>query len=325
MGWGRGVASTGVGRSTAAGRVQRVSFCSAILLSVCVPLLLVVRASLTGWVSPSWLSPAIGFAALAWAVSFVALLLSSTALKRQGITSLSTRSRFYGRAPRGVLVAAWTLLLIAGLVMVLIAGQQLLPAWQLGSSPSHATATAVMDRTSCARCSTQVIVTYQPAGVSVTATLAGVDGASAADLPGLALVYDPAHPDRVMRTVDWASGRHGDTGLLLGGLTLLLCAVLVPVLQIRRRRRKFGTLRPGVQIVAIRRQRRGRVETWRVEFADGTGTNYTDTPRFRVALRSKLADQGGTGLDLIGHAQLDRADQTPTGPRTRGTGLSSPL
>lgn len=296
----------GLAAPTGASRVHRFSVWSSGLLLVSLFVLLMVFLALDGgWVGTSWLGPAFMFLAAALVVSVTVMGFAASALKRQG-TTLTRRGRHYGQAPRLTLSLGAALMIFVAVIMMVASGQLTAPAFELGSSPAHALATTVHeDPAACAKCATPLVVTFEVGSNVVTAEVTRTGGLTGADRRGLPLVYDPQHPGRVMRASDWVSGRHLDNGVLPLGLALLITTVGVSALQIRRRRRKFGLLRPGVPATSIDLRQRGRANAWRVQFVDHSHTSYNNTPDFRDALRAKLTSQGSTGLDMIHDAQLD--------------------
>jgi hypothetical protein len=144
-------------------------------------------------------------------------------------------------------------------------------------------------------------VGFRSGGRTVLAELAESNGLDDGDRPGLRLVYDPAHPERVMRWADWRSGRSGDSRIAAAGAGLVVVTVLVPVMVLRRRTRRFGTLKPGTPLKRVRLGQLGGYPTWHVTFADGTRARYVDTVPTRQALRERLGPDGV--LSLKAHAQ----------------------
>ncbi len=297
--------AAGVVAPTPTSRLHRVSLWSAGLLMLSLFVLLMVSFTLDkGWADTSWLGPAFGVVAAALVASVTVMGFATAALKRDG-TGVTRRGRHYTQAPRITLSLGTALVFFVAVIMMVASGELTVPAFELGSSPAYAVATTVNeDNVPCAKCATPLVVTFPVGSNLVTAEVTRTDGLTAADRPGLPLVYDPQHPGRVMRTSNWQSGRHLDDGVLPLGLALLLTTVGVSVLHIRRRRRKFGRLRPGVHVTSIQYRERGRAKSWRVEFADHTHTTYDNAPDFRTALRAKLTGQGSTGLDMINNAKL---------------------
>jgi hypothetical protein len=251
-----------------------------------------------GWADTSWLGFTFGGLAAALVASVTLLGYAAARLKDHGMT-VARRGRHFGQAPRLPRTFGAFLLSFVAVIMMVASGELTVPAYELGSSPAHAMATTIHeDRATCAKCSTQLVVTF-PVGSSVeTADVLRTGNLTPADRPGLPLVYDPRHPGRVMRASDWVSGRHLDNGILPLGLALLVAIVGVSVLQIRRRRRKFGLLRPGVVVTSIQYREQRRAKSWRVTFADHTHTTYDNTPDFRTALRTKLTGQRNLSTSL---------------------------
>lgn len=188
-------------------------------------------------------------------------------------------------------------------VAFLVSSQQVLPALSLGERPVHVTALTAGDVAGCSRCASRV--TFVVAGHTVTAPLVGATDTGNHLAPGLPLVYDLAHPDRVMTERDWQAGRSAsDIGATVGGLAVWPLFTGLLVVMTRRRRRKFKELRPNVGLRSVQRRRTQRgLAMWRVRFDDGKKVDYQDNQNFRDILRDKLQLPGS-------HADVD--DQTRT-------------
>jgi len=269
--------------------VQRIGVWLAMLLGAALPVTLVAHEMLTGFVNPDWLGAVFVLVIIALPVTIGALAWSKRILRNRGIQRLSVET-YYPQVPRQPLIYAWTTMLIVGVVMISMAGQRVLPAWLLGPTPAHTVALTAREGASCRKCSVPVVVTFDVNGTLTSATLAGADGLQGGDETGLSLVFDPKHPDRVMRSSDWRQARQsGERALLVTGLGVLALCLLIPVTVIRRRRAQFGTLKPGTRVISIHDQTKAQRAAVHVEFADNTATTYLDTPRLRAALRQRMA------------------------------------
>lgn len=254
--------------------------------------MLMIGGMLSGFARPIWMLN-VGLASIP---TFLVLLVIALVLKTQmPPDARAPTTKYFGQIPRTWLTMLATLPLIGGLALVMIGLQVLVPALALGTHPSRALAERIVAGPPCGNCARPVYVRFQTAtGETVSATLAGADGTQDGDRIGTPLVYDPADPVRVMRQSDWLAGR-GPTaaGLVSGGVAVEAVLVLAVILTIRRTRRVFGQLKPGLQLARVRSRRVRSGRAWRVEFSDASGTRYADSERIRPALLARL-DQAPT-------------------------------
>jgi hypothetical protein len=294
-------------------RIRHVTGFLAVLLPVVLVGLLLAVLLLPSFARPSWVEPGVVGLSVAWVADVMLFRQTSGHLKRAGRTE-----SYFSQFPRLGLLSVWSLLLIGAVALIDLPGQEVVAARLLGPTPAHATLISAKEGPYCRhycprhRQTRPVVATFDAGGSTVTASLVASGGYDRTeDQAGEPLVYDPRHPQRVMRASDWAAGRSQlDAVLLLVGLVLLLPVLVVPVPVMLRRRRRFGTLKPGTAIRSVEfltsRWFR-KYPAWRVRFADGTATRYQNTSRFRSALRARIDEAGMAGLDPFARALLAQA------------------
>jgi hypothetical protein len=269
---------------------QRVVVTLGLVVLFCGVGLLMLGGTLSGFARPVWM-PIAGLTSIPLFLILVGIALI---LKRKTPLAVSGTATpgYFGQVPRFWLSALGTLPLIVGLVLILMSLQVSVPALALGSHPERALAQdIVLGRPCGSKCNRPVWVQFRTLdGVTVVARLAGADGGlEDGDGPGRPLVFDPTKPSRVMRESDWADGRGVTSAALAGGGVVVLATLIFSmVLTIRRRRRVFGGLKPGVTIVRVRSKRVRSGLAWRVDFADHSRATYADGDRIRPALLERL-------------------------------------
>lgn len=268
--------------------VQRVIAVAAlfVLLTGCVAMGL--ASVLSGFVRPRWLV----LVAVLWVPAFLVLIAVLVVLRRRlGAVAAPDDFSYFGQLPRIWAMVLGTLVLIGGVSAVLAGLQKWTPAVALGPHPAHGVAILMSQGPPCGRCSRTVWVTFVTTDSrAVSEPLAAADGLNASDGAGTALVYDGADPSHVMRESDWRAGRGPDSAWLIGGGVVTLSGLLAAmVLMTRRRRLRFGRLRPGERITRVRSRRRRRGIFWRVEFGDRARTTYVDSARLRATLLARVA------------------------------------
>jgi len=265
-------------------------------------LVMFLALALPPWLRPTWLVVTAWILPFSFA-AFVGAVRVTRYVGRKRTTAGGNESNNLTNGTVRLSLQAWPILItvvvyLLGLVAVLVSASQVLPAMSLGERPARVTAFAAGGVPGCSTCPSRV--SFSTAGQTVTAPLAGAIDTGNHLAPGLPLVFDRAHPDRVMTLRDWQAGRSAsDLSGTFGGLAILLLWTVLLVVLIRRRQHKFKDLRPGIGLIGIQRRQLGRGQgAWRVRFVDGKRATYLDDQACRVTLRERLRMPGADiGLD----------------------------
>lgn len=269
-----------------------------VLLLGCVAML--YAQVMSGFVDSAWVALA---GAGAMPVFFVLLLVFVLLGKSEPAMSPASLS-FHPQVPRRWLTLIGTLVLIGGITLITLSATVTVPALALGSHPARAAAENMGQGPPCRKCARAVWVDFRTAdGDEISARLAGADGLAANDGRLTELVYDPVHPTHVMRQSDWRAGHSGNAAWgTFAGIAILIALVLAMIVEIRRRRRIFGDLRPGLPIVEVRSRSVRSGLAWKVGFGDQTSTSYFDSQ----AVRSNLSERIAAGSLTISTEDLRR-------------------
>lgn len=292
---------SGSGPPDARSRVLRakrnlcVAACATVALTLALLAVLGLR-SWTGFVRPHWIGLATALAGGAWGLSLIALQTTFAAARKAVPVPGAALPRYFHQVARTRVALAGILLFVAGGYLVVAGAETAVPAALLGAHPARAAALSLTRGHSCPKCPVAISVTFRVSDRQVTAVLTG--GSSAGDKTDMALAFDPVRPTRVMRAGDWSAGRGARGAGQLGAGVALVITVLVGTFAIgRRRRRKFGHLRPEVALRSVARATRRTGSAWTVQFADGAAADYLNTPALRAALRARLGAAGLAVLD----------------------------
>ena len=252
--------------------------------------------ALPPWLRPTWLVVTAWILPIVFVV-FVGAVRVARYLRRKSTTangnqSINLTDRTVRLSPQAWPILITVVVYVLSPVAVLVSASQVLPAMSLGERPARATALAAGGVPGCSTCPSRV--SFSTAGQIVTAPLAGAIDTGNRLAPGLQLVFDRVHPNRVMTVRDWQAGRSAsDLSGTFGGLAILLSWTGLLVVLTRRRQHQFKDLRPGVGLRSVRRRqpRRG-LGAWLVSFVDGKRATYVDDQTFRDTLRERLRMPG---------------------------------
>lgn len=248
----------------------------------------VLHFSLTPAFFPAWLGTA---AVVVAAVSGLAVPLwayPAVALSSHGATRPEERP--WHLQPSTPLVLSSSAAMVVLCIWLTFSLDTVAPAMILGAHPARTTADAVtLVRATCRRCEDQLVVSFRTStGRVVTARMPGSSFVPVS--VGESLVYDEQSPARVTTERAWVAGRSDQRSPIESVVAMTVLMGLL-VGRARRRRIRFGDLRPGVPVTSVHRVK----ATATVRFADGVAATYVATNAFDDALASKVTRDGKPG------------------------------
>lgn len=184
--------------------------------------------------------------------------------------------------------AVSALVAVGAMVVLSFVVDGALPALVLGAQPGRSVAeSADLREASGRREVDRTRVWFETSsGVRVKAWAADPDYVLG---PGTKVVFDPQNPQRVMPESTWEKERSSPWKLPLL-LVLWLGVIAAPFVIRRSRSAWYGTLQPGLHIVAAKRVRRTKLV--RLDWDDGSSATFVDIPGFREAVERRLHEDG---------------------------------
>ncbi|SDJ48236.1 hypothetical protein SAMN05444157_3579 [Frankineae bacterium MT45] len=215
----------------------------------------------------------------------------------------------YAMARRAWAAVACVAVYLISVLAIVVPASDAVAAHRLGADPGRAITFSVHQ--GCERCST--IVGYSVATTLYREPLQGSNGGVSV---GDALVYNRADPRKVMTQQTWRSGR-SDRWLhvTVGGGAACVFVTLLVIATGRRRRHRFGDLRPSEAVAGASYARTRSGATWTIRFGDGRRGRYLDSPMLRDALRSRASSNPMMTVNDAGEARLGGAFGVHDAPR----------
>jgi hypothetical protein len=141
--------------------------------------------------------------------------------------------------PKGRTVI-WTLLLLAWLVTLDLAGTPVFAVQELGSHTARTTAFHARSWLNCSRCTQHAAVQFRTEGRTFSVELRGVVQDTSYYVPGIEVVYDVDNPSVAMAEADYKQGTGATAPIAMAGSTVVFALgtwalVRIPVRQRQRR------------------------------------------------------------------------------------------